>query len=50
MPQQLPCLSQPWKFAKDTKSNKEVVLFDFIRNILCQSKSFGVANRPAIPI
>lgn len=33
-------------FAKDSKANKEVILFDFIRKTLCQSRSFKVANRP----
>lgn len=37
-------------FAKDSKANKDVILFDFIRKTLCQSKSFKVANRPALPI
>ena len=37
-------------FAKDTKANKEVVLFDFIRNTFCQSKSAEIAKRPALPI
>lgn len=37
-------------FAKDTKTNKEVVLFDFIRNKFCQSKTIEIAKRPALPI
>jgi len=37
-------------FAKDTKANKEVVLFDFIRNTFCQSKTAEIAKRPALPI
>lgn len=37
-------------FAKDSNKNKEVILFDFIRNTLCQSRSFAISNRPALPI
>lgn len=37
-------------FAKDSKADKEVILFDFIRNVLCQSKSLEIAKRPALPI
>ena len=37
-------------FAKDTKANKEVILFDFIRNTFCQSKTAEIAKRPALPI
>lgn len=37
-------------FAKDTKANKEVVLFDFIRNTVCQSRTVEIAKRPALPI
>lgn len=37
-------------FAKDAKANKKVVLFDFIRNTFCQSKTAEIAKRPAIPI
>lgn len=37
-------------FAKDTKTNKEAILFDFIRNTFCQSRSFEIAKRPILPI
>lgn len=37
-------------FAKDTKANKEVVLFDFIRNTFCQSRTVDIAKRPTLPI
>ena len=37
-------------FAKDTKANKEVILFDFIRNTFCQSRTVEIAKRPALPI
>lgn len=37
-------------FAKDSKADKEVILFDFICNVLCQSKSLEIAKRPALPI
>lgn len=37
-------------FDKESKANKEVVLFDFIRNTFCQSKSAEIAKRPALPI
>ena len=37
-------------FAKDTHDNKEVILFEFVRNTLCQSRSFKIADRPSIPV
>lgn len=37
-------------FAKETKVNKEVVLFDFIRNTFCQSRTYKISDRPALPI
>lgn len=37
-------------FTKETKSNKEIALFDFIRNTFCQSKTLEIANRPILPI
>lgn len=36
--------------AKDIKANKQVILFDFIRNTFCQSRTGEIAKRPALPI
>lgn len=35
---------------KETKANKEVLLFDSIRNTFCQSRTLDIAKRPALPI
>ena len=37
-------------FAKDTLTNKEAVLLDFIRKTMCTIRSADVAKRPAIPV
>ncbi|WP_375659092.1 IS1595 family transposase [Bartonella sp. MR30HLJHH] len=37
-------------FAKDTQANKEVILFDFIRNTPCIRRSMDIAKRPAISV
>lgn len=37
-------------FAKDSRDNKESILFNFIQNTKCLSKSIDIANRPAIPL
>ncbi|MPB26169.1 IS1595 family transposase, partial [Campylobacter coli] len=37
-------------FAKDNKNDKEIILFDFIQENDCISKSINIANRPNIPL
>lgn len=37
-------------FAKDTKANKEVKLFDVICNTFCQSRTYKISKHPALPI
>ncbi|MEB3466405.1 IS1595 family transposase [Pasteurella multocida] len=37
-------------FAKETKANKKVVLFDFIRSTFCQSRTCKISERPVLPI
>ncbi len=37
-------------FAKETEEEKESILFDFIRNTLCTSKSINITKRNPLPV
>lgn len=37
-------------FAKESEIEKESILFCFVRETLCESKTFDIAKRRAIPV
>ena len=37
-------------FAKEREADKEGILFNFVQNTMCESKTFDIAKRQAIPV